>query len=172
MAILAPFLAQATDGTLVVLGKGPLAKALQHTLGDAILRMPDGRAWSLELKIEEQETGNLFLESWSNRNLNNRDGHIARGSTPGWFLRIQSEVLGYYFLDTDTFYLIDVFVLKRWAFTDWNIARRFPEKQQGRREQPNDAWGWCVPLKVLEKEVTFLRRRPRAELEATNALYA
>lgn len=171
LAVLAPFLRQATGGTLLLLNRGPLARALQETVGDGILTMRDGLAWSIELKVEERDTGNLFLESWSNRNLNSRQEHVARGSNPGWFMRIQSELLGYYFLDTDTFYLIDVLRLKRWAFLDWNIAKRFPEKPQGKREQLNDAWGWCVPAKVLmEEKVGMTKRHPRKDLEAWNAL--
>lgn len=149
IAILRPFLDERANGRLIMLDKGPLARALQQTTGDAIFQCPKGRAWSVEIKTEKEHTGNLFLESWSNRNLENADSHAERGSTLGWFLTNRADLLMYYFLGTDQLYVLDFFKLKRWAFTGWRILR-YPERQQRRSEQLNDSWGWCVPIADLD----------------------
>jgi hypothetical protein len=150
IAILRPYLDAQADGRLVMLDKGPLARALQETTGDCIFQCPKGRAWSVEIKVEQEETGNLFLESWSNRNLYDASQHIALGSNPGWFFKLRADLLLYYFLDTDTLFVLDFLRLKRWAFLDWRIAR-YPERPQSKYPQPNDAFGWCVPVEVLER---------------------
>jgi hypothetical protein len=160
MAILGPFLDETADGRLVLLTKGPLARALQETVGDAIFQATDGRAWSVEIKVEQIHTGNLFLESWSNRNLEDRARHVAVGSNPGWLAKLRSDLLLYYFLDADRLYAFDLFKLKRWAFDEWAITK-FPEKQQRSREQMNDTRGWCVPLVVLAREVGYRLVHPK-----------
>lgn len=154
LAILGPYLDAKADGRLVMLDKGPLARALQETIGDCIFQGPEGRgrAWSVEIKTEEQHTGNLFLESWSNRNLENPTSHIARGSNPGWMFKNRADLLMCYFLDTDQLYVADFFKLKRWAFKDWQVTD-YPERPHGKRPQFNDAWGWCVPVSVLKREL-------------------
>jgi hypothetical protein len=152
LAILRPFLDERVNGRLIMLDKGPLARALQQSTGDAIFQCPQGRVWSVEIKVEEKHTGNLFLESWSNRNLESVDVHVALGSNPGWMFKLKSDLLMYYFLDTDQLYVMDFFRLKRWAFLDWQVAA-YREKPQGKYPQPNDAWGWCVPVTVLAREL-------------------
>lgn len=150
LAILRPFLDERANGRLIMLDKGPLARALQQTTGDCIFQCPKGRAWSVEVKTEEKHTGNLFLESWSNRNLENPDDQALIGSNPGWMLKLRCDLLMYYFLNTDQLYVLDFFKLRQWAFKDWHIAE-FPERPQGKRVQANDAWGWCVPIHVLRR---------------------
>lgn len=152
LAILGPFLDAKADGRLVMLDKGPLARALQETTGDCIFQGPEGRAWSVEIKTEEQHTGNLFLESWSNRNLTEPASHISRGMNPGWMFKNRADLLMYYFLDTDQLYVMDFFKLKRWAFLYWAVVD-YPERPHGKRVQLNDAWGWCVPVSVLKREL-------------------
>jgi hypothetical protein len=157
MSALAPFLREQSNGALIVLEKGPLARALQETIGDCIFQMPEGRAWSVEIKVEEDDKyGNLFLETWSNRNLEHRDSHIARGSNPGWFLKCQADLLFYYFVMQDKLYVFDLFKLKRWAFREGRIySAEFKEKLQGKRLQQNDTWGRCVPIAILAREVGY-----------------
>lgn len=167
MSTLAPFLVEKAEGRLVILEKGPLARALQETLGDAIFQMPTGRAWSVEIKVEEDDAyGNLFLETWSNRNLEERQKHIERGSNPGWMTHLRADLLLYYFLNPDRLYALDLFRLQQWAFGSKlsGVAGRiyaFPEKCQSKRMQMNDTWGRCVPLSVLAKEVGYKLIHPK-----------
>jgi hypothetical protein len=167
MAVLEPFLMEKSDGRLVLLEKGPLARVLQESLGDGILQAgAGGRSWSVEIKVEQTDSPNLFLETWSNRNLESRESHIERGSTPGWMLKLRADLLLYYFLDSDRLYVFDLFRLQRWAFGHKASARdgqiyRFPEKLQGRWQQLNDTWGRCVPLTVLRDEVGYRLVNPR-----------
>ena len=167
MAVLAPFLSQEMNGRLVLLEKGPLARALQETTGDAIMQTPDRRAWSVEVKVEERDDyGNLFLETWSNKNLDDADRRAQYGSNPGWLLKLRSDLLLYYFLDADKLCVMSLFRLQQWAFgckDNGNVARLydFKEKRQGRRMQANDSWGRCVPIQTLAQEVGLRIVYPR-----------
>lgn len=161
MAILLPFLEEQSDGRLILLDKGPLALSLQETLGDAIFSCRQGRAWSVEIKIEEENKyGNLFLETWSNKNLEERGKYIARGNNPGWMMKVHSDLLLYYFIRSDDLIAADLFKLKRWAFGACGLPGniyRFPEKVQNKYSQLNDTWGRVVPIDVLEREVGVRR---------------
>ena len=167
MAVLGPVLDERADGRLVLLEKGPLARALQETLGDGIFQSPTGRAWSVEIKVEAEERyGNLFLETWSNRNLEDRQSHITRGSNPGWMHHLRADLLLYYFLDTDRLYVLDLFRLQQWAFGSKLTGQpggiyAYPEKPQGKRSQMNDTWGRCVPLSALAEKVGYRLFHPK-----------
>ena len=56
---------------------------------------------SLEIEIERHWTGNLFLETWSNRILDGRDACYEHGSMPGWLVTSRADLLMVYFLDSD-----------------------------------------------------------------------
>lgn len=157
---LMPFLIDRYDH-VVVTDKGPLARYVQEVLGDVIVNQR-GQMWTIEIKIEERHTGNLFLETWSNRNLENRYNQKSLGSTLGWMHTCKADLLFYYFLDTDWLYMIDMFQLRRWAFgTNGRDGRcySFPEKGQGRYVQKNDTYGRIVPIKALFSEMDPPPRR-------------
>ena len=151
----------------MVLEKGPLARALQESVGDVIFNIKGGEVWSAEIKVEEDNKyGNFFLETWSNKNLADRSSYIDRGNNPGWIYKVKSRLLLYYFLSQDDLYVFDLFRLKQWAFghdPGNNSARLFqyPERSQGKRQQMNDTWGRCVPIEVLRKAVGFKRLNPK-----------
>ncbi len=71
---------------------------------------------SVEIKAQRRWTGNLFLEVWSNKNLDDRGSHIERGSTPGWLITCRADVLGFHFIDADTVLFLPLFRLQQWAF--------------------------------------------------------
>jgi hypothetical protein len=148
MTILRPYLKEKTDGQLVWNDKGPLAMALQETVGDMLFTNKQGFLRSVEVKAESRYTGNLFLETWSNRNLSNRHSHAERGSNPGWMFKLKADLLLYHFLDRDELHTLDFFALKQWAFSEGNLWR-YEEKPQSRRDQLNDTWGRCVPIADL-----------------------
>jgi len=161
MAVLAPFLEERANGKLVLFDKGALAKAMQESVGDAIFTACDGSARSVEVKTEERFTGNLFLETWSNRNLSERGSYVCRGNNPGWLFKSSSELLFYYFLTNDRLYVFDLFRLKQWAFVspgglgfDGRLSD-FREVPQGRYSQLNETRGRIVPLEVLREEVGY-----------------
>jgi hypothetical protein len=143
------------------MNKGPLARVLQETVGDAIFNAKDGSTRSVEIKIEERHTGNLFLEVWSNRNLDDRVNHMRLGSNTGWLFKCVADLLFYYFLENDHLYILDLVRLKRWAFVkpgERGTAGRvwdFAEVPQAKRGQMNDTWGRLVPLEVLLEEVRY-----------------
>lgn len=194
-AVLKPYIDERTDGRYVLTGKGTLARWLQESAGDVITNTQDGRMWTIELKTERKWTGNLFLETWSNRNLDNRNNHGNAGSNPGWLAKLRADLLLYYFLDADVLVSIDLFQLKRWAFgyvenddvINGNLYRHrwdasanacvpvFRERRQGVYVQANDTWGRIVPIGVIHQEigaryVLRTRVKQRALIEERGAL--
>jgi len=153
---LRPFIEEHADsGQFVVTDKGRLAPFLQEVIGDVLLNK-GGRIWSLELKAERRHTGNLFLETWSNRNLDDAVSHATRGSNPGWLLKTRSDLLMYYFIGEDILYVLSGIALKRWAFGCGNDSGRiydFPELKQKKYQQANDTWGRLVSVDVLMREM-------------------
>lgn len=158
MQYLSPFLAESSDGgRYVLITKGPLAKRLQESVGDALLNTKDGRIISVEVKCEQNASQNLFLEVWSNRNLTDRSSHGERGSNPGWLLKSSADYLFYYFIETDDLYVVDNFRLKQWAFVGENTfgkIAKHPMRCQKKYSQFNDTWGVCVPIRTLFGEMS------------------
>lgn len=145
---LIPFIRdRSMQGQFVVTSKGNLSRFLQKSVGDVISNTPTGKVIGIEMKIEQKTTGNLFLETWSNRQ------HF----TVGWMFNLNTDFLFYYFLDTRKLLICSFRKLRRWAFigNDTNgfsgNIYKYPEKKQRVREQLNDTWGRCVPVKDLEK---------------------
>lgn len=194
-AVLQPYLHEHTDGRYVLTSKGPLARWLQESAGDVLTNTPDGRLWSIELKTEQRWTGNLFLETWSNRNVDSRANHGMHGSNPGWLAKLRADLLLYYFLEADVLVSLDLFELKRWAFGyvdgdevvegnlyrhRWDATRNkcvpvFREMHQRVYAQANDTWGRIVPIGTLHEEIgrRFVRRtrvKQRALIEEGSAL--
>jgi len=157
-SVLEPFLLEKSDGRFVLFDKGPLAKALQETSGDGVFSVKGDREYFVEIKTEQIHTGNLFLETWSNRNLSDRNNHARLGSNPGWLHKQVADLLLYYFLDVDRLYVFDLFKLKRWAFVApgknghpgrlWD----YREAEQNKHFQRNDTHGRIVPVADLVVE--------------------
>ncbi len=159
MTILLPYLDAAADGRLVITNKGMLSRYLQLIAGDVLINDRNLVLWSIEVKVEAKTTGNLFLETWSNRNLEDKANHASHGSNPGWLIHSRADLLLYYFLDTDDLYIIKLFKLKRWAFGHGEQSGeiyRFPEVSQSKYHQKNDTHGRLVSLSAL-KELKIVR---------------
>lgn len=169
MQLLGPFLRD-LHGRYVLTNKGKLARHLQESCGDLLFNDRDGRIWGVECKAEETYYGNLFLETWSNRNLRNAHSHADRGSNPGWLLKTRADLLFYHILERDELWIIHMLSLKRWAFVMRSEHRSprasgcapermagrvwdFPIREQRKRRQRNDTWGRCVPIEVLKDEL-------------------
>lgn len=173
MARLMPYLQEQAHGNAVILtAKGRLSRFLQETIGDAVFAaLSDKSLVSVEIKVEERWTGNLFLETWSNRNLENPDRHAYIGSNVGWLYKCRADALLYYFIDIDTLITCSVFSLKRWAFCEPSgryaedgrpiIGKltNFPEVPQSKYAQLNDTRGCLVPVSVLRAEIGAKRIR-------------
>lgn len=155
VARLLPFIKErAHDGQLVVTNKGPLAPFLQKTVGDVVINTDPERIWTIEIKTEEKHTGNLFLEYWSNLNLEERRSHAERGTTPGWLHTLRADLIFFYFLDTDDLYIFNLFRLQQWALREREIYK-FPLKRQKRHLQANDTHGHIVPISDLRRHIGF-----------------
>ena len=110
---------------------------LQKIVGDFIV-VQEGRKRAIELKAEAKYTGNVFLETWSNR----------PEFTFGWLWTTRADYLFYYFTDNHSLYVIDLPALQRWA-VEGGIYQ-YPEKPQGKYDQINYTWGRVVPLIALQ----------------------
>ena len=153
LAVLLPYLEeQAYRGRLVSTAKGPLSCTLQKSFGDFFINVDAETARSLEIKVERQWAGKLFLETWSNLNLADREAHAERGSTPGWLVASRADLLMVYFLDSDDLVTVPLRRLKRWTsgFGPHGSINARCEAQQRRYEQRNDSWGRLVPAAFLE----------------------
>lgn len=140
------------DGKFIMTTNGTLAKRFQASVGDVLVAGPDHSCWAIEIKVEQKHTGNLFLETWSNRNLEQRDQHALRGSNVGWLFKLVGDRLLYLFLDTNDLYSIDIYSLKRWAFVAGGIYS-CREVEQASYDQLNDTWGRLAPISQLQREL-------------------
>ena len=141
-----PFLRQIShQGRVVWTSKGRLSAWLQRTVGDVIMNTSPDAVVAIELKTERKHTGNLFIETWSNKSRHK----------PGWLWTLNTDLLCYYFLDTDRMYFVDFHSLKGWLSSQHDgggcVGERFAEKRAGRK-QLNDTWGRCVPLSAIARE--------------------
>ena len=170
MIILRPFLGTySDDGRFVIIKNGPHAEDMQQSIGDVFVNR-NNEFLSVEIKVEEKHTGWLFLEIWSNRNLDFIKDHAKFGSNLGWMFKCRADFLFYYFLDLDILYVVNLFELKRWAFgygeEPGNIYK-YVEKRQNKTKQLNDSWGRAVNISDIRSGgVTVTTMRPKAVLES------
>lgn len=172
MAVLIRFLEERAE-RFVLVEKGPMARHLQEIAGDAMMNIipppghPDAganRFYSVEIKIEMRPTGNLFLETFSNKNLDDRYRHAAHGTNVGWMHKLRCDLLWYYFLESDELYVFDFYKLKRWFFGgrgEAGAVNRFREVCQSKYSQLNDTHGRIVPLADLHREVGYTKLHPK-----------
>lgn len=166
--ILRPWLAaRADDGRWVVTDKGRLARIFQEKYGDVVMNRR-GQLVTIELKAEQRQTGNLFLEDWSNRPVN-----------PGWMYKLDTDFLLYHFLDADWLGIIPFPALRQWAFEEPSMQRAadgrhrcgrlydFASRPQASYDQLNQTWGRIVPVEVIREEVGLQVVNPRAEMAPT-----
>lgn len=153
MVRLRPYLREMShEGRFVLTSKGTLSKRLQESVGDVLLADGPDTCWSVEIKTEREYTGNLFIETWSNRNLADRKSHAERGSNVGWIYKMVADRLFCFFLDTGHLIDIDLFSLQQWAFCKQRLWA-FREAGQGRYRQKNDTYGRLVPIATLRAEL-------------------
>lgn len=128
------------DGRYVATDKGRLSRELQLRYGDFYIASPNGKAMFVELKTEERNRPNLFLETWSNR-----------PHREGWMHQLDCDLLFYHFLEPPgDLYILDFPKLKSWAFGGGpeqpGRMYDYPEKAHNFRPQRNVTCGRCVPI--------------------------
>lgn len=151
-------------GCVVVFNVNDSRGAEFQSFGDLIVVRPNQNKHELiELKIEEENSfGNLFIETWSNKNWWN----------PGWIYKSKAEWLFYYFLREDALYQVSMNNLKRFVFSTGESGKvetfaRYKEKAQRKYNQPNQTCGLCVPIEDLEKHAGLVTlSRPMADIQA------
>lgn len=167
-AVLRPFIEQRSGGRFVVIEKGALAQVLQRQFGDVFLNSArTGALVGLELKAEERHTGNLFVETQSNRNSTDARSFMERGATAGWLYTLRTDFLLYHFLDLNVAYLLPFFGLYRWCVGvgpfDYGNLDRCKCATQRKYDQLNESVGRLVPVRALAEAnlvTTFYPDRP------------
>lgn len=106
-----------------------------------------GNAKYIEIKAERKHTGNLFIETWSNK----------QRKTLGWFHVCQADWLWYFFLDNNSLYVVPMNSLREWARGSHYRLLQFNERKQQAYSQLNDTWGRLVPIDVLKNECPAFR---------------
>jgi len=142
---LMPFLFKTFNGRIVMTNKGRLSKFMQGNYGDVFVNDNKGNFLAIEIKVEESSTGNLYLETWSNR-------AIFPFLSRGWLFKTDADWIFYYFLDTKILHIINLKKLKEWALKG-NRLYDFPEKLQKKNKQLNKTYGVVVPVRILKNEM-------------------
>lgn len=133
-------------------------RKLQKSKGDFYMKTSESDGKYIELKAEsDDKSGNFFLETWSNKQFGMQN--------PGWMVTLKSDFLFYYFLNSDTLYIMNFKKLWEWAF-DYNNIYKYEEKRQRKREQKNITKGHIVPIKLLCNEMKVNICNPAKEIRA------
>jgi hypothetical protein len=173
---LLPFIAKRSERGEVVL-TAPF-KYVQKAIGDALARR-NGHTYSIEIKAERRFTGNVFLETFSNKPVND-----------GWMYTTCATEIWFYFLANRSLNMVNTAELREWAFgkpgtREQGRLAAFEEVPQQQYDQRNYTHGRIVPIRILQAEVASFRsasvprlspgeRMTRPELEAAlrSAFYA
>lgn len=104
---------------------------------------------AIDFKIEEKNpfktedySGNLFIESWSNRKIYRR----------GWFYTSKADLIDYCFIEDKISYLFQLDELRDWLICE-NAIKTFIEVEQNKYEQNNDTWGYLVSIDKLIENI-------------------
>ena len=121
--------------------------AQQEQFGDFWYQIhPNEQPTYVLIKAEEENKyGNFFFEMWRHK----------ANNEPGWLPKSADCVatyLGYYFYRNKELYMMKLQDLRLWALAFGNIEK-FPEKEQFKRIQENDAWGRVVPIQVIMQAI-------------------
>lgn len=141
------------DGRYVRIEKGPMAREFQLSSGDYVWNSDELTAWRVEHKCEYANTyGNFFLETFSN---------LSTGKL-GWLYTNGADLLLYHFMRSGEVYLMRLAELRRWLYQADGRGRpnieHYPHRMQGRHEQLNDTWGYCVRVADVQRCITVRRR--------------
>ena len=151
-----------SQGCTVVFNNHDARGAEFQSFGDLIVVRPEKDKHELvELKIEETNRhGNLFIETWSNKNWWN----------PGWIVKTKADWLFYYFIEQDELYQLKIEKLRKFIFSTNETGRvdafaKYQEKPHQKYKQPNQTCGLCVPITDLKKINGLVTcRRPLAAI--------
>lgn len=133
---------KAKQGQIVQTDKGSLSYELQTMAGDLLFNDKQGRLITVEVKIEQRHTGNLFIEDWSNLDSNR--------PKPGWIATLWCDYIAYYFLSSKQLYILNRPALFDWLYIRDN-ARRLETRVQQKYKQRNQTRGLLAPLSKIRQ---------------------
>lgn len=163
-ALVGPLLASwSRNGIVIDTNHARSPVVWQRTFGDYLILCPSGGLTSVEVKTERVFTGNLFIETYSNRS----GDHLERR---GWLDTLQADAIVYVFLDARAAFSLPFGRLRKWCIADGNLWRRgYREKLVHRSEngsQRNQTLGYPVPLAhLLDAGLKCFRLTPRGTWE-------
>ncbi len=110
-------------------------KNQQKLIGDLVVATDRGTT-SIEAKIEEKFTGNIFAEEWANREW----GGV------GWLHTCQAQAIVFYFRDADVLVGMNLASLKHWLLNqDDGVIDRYRQVRV-KKSGPNDTHGRIIPI--------------------------
>lgn len=121
---------------------------VQRSLGDYVIRRPNGVWMGVEVKAEDECTGNLFVETWSNAVLGARERR-------GWVDTLRTDFLVAVYLDARVAVAMVFPELRDWWLTR-GCDMRFPPRVPARSlkgEQRNLTLGHLVPFVTLPTSI-------------------
>lgn len=117
----------------------------QQQLGDLATWLPEFGAAHVEVKTEQNHTGNLFLETWSNLTPGWR-------RNPGWMVKIHPDFIAFPFINTG-----DIYIAKFASLWDWfyiqNNEHQYSRRDQRRHEQKNRTAGPVCPVNDIKRDI-------------------
>lgn len=142
----------AFEGRYVHVNKGEWSREFQVKHGDYVINSDDDTAWRLEHKCELANThGNFFIETFSNKSAGN----------PGWFWKLEADLLMYHFLQEGEVYLLRLAALRSWLYAlggdGHPNVHRYRHKLQRKHQQLNDTWGYCVSVADVSASINVKR---------------
>lgn len=147
LGVLIPMLLEMFDGNMLATNSHSHSADLQKTCGDFLARKSIGDVIGLEMKAEMKHTGNVFIETWSNR----------KWFASGWLFTSKADYILYHFLDSEVCYVISMRGLKTFChITESPKTKKpgrlldYPEVPQKKYDQLNDTWGRLIPVGDLK----------------------
>ena len=164
---LKPLISKWSDnGQFILTDKGPMSKLLQEIVGDLAMNR-GGEVFSIELKAEVKNRGNIFFEEWSNYPCDEKTI-----PNPGWGRKSNATFIWYYFLDTDDLYIFRRLTLQQWVYGnrvptqagfadiitggvifDPQHQKQIQQKVQNKYDQLNTTVGLIIPISFVTARV-------------------
>ena len=108
--------------------------------GDLAIQSTQGNEAFIEVKVESQFTGNLFVELFSNREY----------GTTGWLWNCRADWIVFYFLNQDILIGMSFPALKNWLLNQTDRRLDSYKEARAKHSGPNDTYGRLVPIEHLK----------------------
>lgn len=129
--------------------------------GDIAIPVEDDRESFIEVKVEGQYTGNLFIETFANR----------EWGSVGWLWNCKADWIVFYFLSHDILIGMSFPALKNWLLNQSDRRLDAYREVRAKHSGPNDTYGRLVPIEHLRaaQGLDFWQASPLQEISRNAA---